>query len=95
MKVFQMADVLHEYLVHIVEKHGASGIHPEEGLALSKVWEAVTKNVTHIDDAEVRKMAAAGAPPSDSAHVHSPTDPHIPGEPCDCEPEGTNYAGPR
>jgi hypothetical protein len=66
MKVFQMPDVLYDYLVHIVEKHGASGIHPEEGFALSKVWEAVTKNVTHIDDAEVRKMADAGAPPTET-----------------------------
>jgi hypothetical protein len=63
MKVYQLPDVLHEYLVHVLEKHAASGIHPEEGMAVAKLWEAVTKNATHIDDAEVRKMASAGAQP--------------------------------
>jgi hypothetical protein len=65
MKICQLPDVLHEYLVHILEKHAASGIHPEEGMAVAKLWEAVTKNVTHIDDVEVRKMAAAGTPPAE------------------------------
>ena len=66
MKVLQLPDVLHEYLVHVLEKHAASGIHPEEGLAVSKLWEAVTKHVTHIPDAEIAKMAAAGAPDGQS-----------------------------
>lgn len=60
MKVLQLPDVLHEYLVHVLEKHAASGIHPEEGLALSKLWDASTKSVTHIPDAEIAKMATAG-----------------------------------
>jgi hypothetical protein len=63
MRVIQLPDVLYDYLVHVVEKHAESGIHPEEGFALSKLWEAVTKNATHIDDAEVRKMAVAGGGP--------------------------------
>jgi hypothetical protein len=93
MKVIQLPDVLHEYLVHVLLTYHA---HPTEGVGIANLWDACTKNATHIDDAEVRKMAAAGAPPGDSGtHVHLPTDPHIPGEPCDCEPEGTNYAGPR
>jgi hypothetical protein len=66
MKVIQLPDVLHEYLVHVLEKHAGSGIHPEEGMAVSKLWEAITKNATHIDDADVRKMAAAGAPPTET-----------------------------
>jgi hypothetical protein len=61
MKILQLPDVLHEYLVHVLEKHAASGIHPEEGLAVSKLWEAATKNVTHIPDTEIARMAAAGA----------------------------------
>jgi hypothetical protein len=65
MKVYQLPDVLHEYLVHVIEKHAASGIHPEEGVAIARLWEAVTKQVTHIDDAQVKAMAAAGASPSD------------------------------
>jgi hypothetical protein len=87
MKVFQMPDVLYDYLVHIVEKHGASGIHPEEGFALSKVWEAVTKNVTHIDDAQVKAMAAAGAPQGQSGTPTSETEPDL--------IDGTNDPGPR
>ena len=59
MKVIQLPDVLHDYLVHVIEKHAGSGIHPEEGVAVARLWEFVTKNATHIDDAEVRKMAAA------------------------------------
>jgi len=64
MKIIQLPDVLHEYLVHVLEKHAGSGIHPEEGIAIAKLWESVTKGATHIDDTEVRKMAAAGAEPS-------------------------------
>ena len=66
MKVIQLPDVLHEYLVHVVENHAGKGIHPEEGIAIARLYEAVTKNVTHIDDAEVRKMAAAAAPQGQS-----------------------------
>ena len=64
MKVIQLPDVLHEYLVHVIEKHAASGIHPEEGVAVARLWEAVTKLSTHIPDTEIAKMAAAGAAPS-------------------------------
>jgi hypothetical protein len=60
MKILQLPDVLYEYLVHVIEKHAGSGIHPEEGLAVSKLWEA-TKNATHIPDEQIAKMAAAGA----------------------------------
>jgi hypothetical protein len=67
MKVLQLPDVLHEYLVHVLEKHAGSGIHPEEGMAVAKLWEAVTKNVTHIDDAEVRKMATTASPEGQSS----------------------------
>lgn len=66
MKVIQLPDVLYEYLVHVLEKHAGTGIHPEEGLAVSKLWEAVTKNATHIDDEQVRKMAAAATPQGQS-----------------------------
>jgi hypothetical protein len=66
MKVIQLPDVLHEYLVHVIEKHAGSGIHPEEGLAVSKLWEAVTVKATHIDDAQVQKMAAAATPSGQS-----------------------------
>lgn len=62
MKILQLPDVLHEYLVHVVEKHAQQGIHPEEGVAIAHLWEAVTKKVQTIDDEEIRKMAAAGAP---------------------------------
>ena len=66
MKVIQLPDVLHEYLVHVIEAHAGKGIHPEEGVAVARLYEAVTKNATHIDDAEVRKMAAAATPQEQS-----------------------------
>jgi hypothetical protein len=66
MKVIQLPDVLHEYLVHVLEKHAGQGIHPEEGIAVARLYEAVTKLATHIDDAEVKKMAAAAAPQGQS-----------------------------
>jgi hypothetical protein len=66
MKVIQLPDVLHEYLVHVIEKHAGAGIHPEEGIAVARLYEAVTKNATHIDDAEVRKMTTAAAPQGQS-----------------------------
>ena len=66
MKVIQLPDVLHDYLVHVIEKHAGSGIHPEEGVAVARLWEAITKQATHIDDAEVRKMAVAASPQGQS-----------------------------
>jgi len=66
MKVIQLPDVLHDYLVHVIEKHAAGGIHPDEGLAVSKLWEAVTKTVTHVPDDHIRAMAASGTPTGQS-----------------------------
>lgn len=66
MKVVQLPDVLYEYLIHVIERYASQGIHPEEGLAVAKLWEAVTKNATHIDDAQVKAMAAAGTPPTET-----------------------------
>jgi hypothetical protein len=66
MKVIQLPDVLHEYLVRVVQDHAAGGIHPEEGIAIAKLWEAVTKTVTHVPDQEIARMAAAGAPSGQS-----------------------------
>jgi imidazolonepropionase-like amidohydrolase len=68
MKVLQLPDVLHEYLVHVLLTYHA---HPEEGVGMANLWDAVTKHVTHIDDAEVRKMAAAGAPPTEDPEPES------------------------
>jgi len=66
MKILQLPDVLHEYLVHVVEKHAQQGIHPEEGVAIAHLWEAVTKHVQHIDEKEMLKMAVAGTPDGQS-----------------------------
>lgn len=66
MKVIQLPDVLHEYLVHVIQKHAGTGIHPEEGLAVSRLWEAVSK-ATHIDDAQMRAMAASASPAGQTA----------------------------
>jgi hypothetical protein len=63
MKVIQLPDVLHEYLLHVIEKHAGSGIHPEEGTALAHLWDAVSKHAQHFDDAQIKAMATAGTPP--------------------------------
>lgn len=63
MKIIQLPDVLHEYLVHVLLTYRA---HPSEGIGMANLWEAVTKNATHIDDAQVRAMAAAGTPPTEA-----------------------------
>lgn len=76
MKVIQLPDVLHDYLLHVIEKHAGSGIHPEEGVAVSKLWEAAQK-ATHIDDAEVRKMAAAASPQGQSIPRAPQTEPDL------------------
>jgi hypothetical protein len=90
MKVITLPDVLHEYLVHVIEKHATGGIHPEEGIAVASLWDAVTKKVSHIDDAAVQKMAKAGSPQGQSAPVDpqtfASTDPRNPqGLPVECE----------
>lgn len=92
MKVYQLPDVLHEYLVHVLEKHAASGIHPKEGMAVAKLWEAITETVTHIDDTEVQKMAAAGAPRSQSPTGLGKPFP-APGPDVPSEPESGNPNG--
>lgn len=63
MKVIQLPDVLYEYLVRTIEAHGARGIHPEEGLALNRLWDAVVNRVTTIPDADLQKAAAMDAHP--------------------------------
>jgi len=75
MQVIQLPDPLHEYLIHVIEKYAASGIHPEEGLAVSRLYEAVTKLATHIDDTQVRKMAAAATPQGQSVPSAPETEP--------------------
>ena len=67
MRVIQLEDVLHEYLLQLIEKHAAQGIHPEEGLAVNRLWEAVTKRATHIPDEDIQKMAAAAMPEGQSS----------------------------
>lgn len=73
MKVLQpLPDVLYDYLVHVVQKYAGSGIHPEEGHAVAHLWEAVTKNVTHLDDEQVRAAVAAATPQGQSPVVPLP-----------------------
>lgn len=91
MKIIQLPDVLHEYLVHLIEAHAAQGIRPEEGLALYQLWDFAVVRATTIPDSEMQKMAAAGAPGGQSPvpHVHSPSDPHPPGPCAECDPQTT------
>jgi hypothetical protein len=83
MKVIQLPDVVHDYLVHVLEQYAGRGIHPEEGLALSSLWELCVKKVQSIDDAAIQKMAAAAAPSGQSAVPNPPV------EPSNIYPEGT------
>lgn len=95
MKVIQLPDVLHEYLVHVLLTYHA---HPTEGVAVANLWDAVTKNVTHIDDAEVRKMAAAATPQTQSPVVVPLPGIHPSGDDLDTQEQaydGTDHAGPR
>lgn len=62
MKVIQLPDVLHEYLLGLIETHAGRGIHPEEGLAVNRLWDAVKNHATHIDEDAIQKMAEAATP---------------------------------
>ncbi len=88
MKIIQLPDVLHEYLVHLIEAHAAQGIHPEEGLALYQLWDSAVVRVTTIPDAEMQKMAAAGSLDGQSPPVpgvESEHDPSSPFRPVECD----------
>lgn len=76
MKVVSLPDVLHDYLVHVIEKHAGQGIHPEEGIAVARLYEAVTK-ATHIADDEIKKMAAAATPQGQSEPKVPATEPDV------------------
>jgi hypothetical protein len=58
----------------MIEDHGSRGIHPQEGLALNRLWDAAVNRVTTIPDAEIEKMAKAGTPEGQS--VPPPLDAH-------------------
>lgn len=64
MKVITLPDMLHDYLVHVLLTYHA---HPEEGIGMAQLWDAVSKKATHIDDSAVQKMAQAGTPTGQSA----------------------------
>jgi hypothetical protein len=66
MKVIQLPDVLHEYLLGLIEMHAGRGIHPEEGLAVNRLWDAVKNRATHIDEAAIQMMAGAASPDGQS-----------------------------
>jgi len=61
MKILQLRDDLHEYLVYVIRSHPTP---PEECLAMHHLWEHVTKKATYVDDAAMAKMAQAGAVPA-------------------------------
>ena len=88
MKVIQLPDVLHEYLVHVIEKHAGQGIHPEEGVAVARLYEAVTKLATHIDDSDVKKMAAAASPQGQSPIPVPETEPEVDARPVGDQADG-------
>jgi hypothetical protein len=95
MKVITLPDVLHEYLVHVIEKHATGGIHPEEGIAVASLWDAVTKKVNHIDDASVAKFAQAGTPAGQSApRDHEYPEDRNPGQPAPLVPEAQFVSEP-
>jgi hypothetical protein len=86
MKILNLPDVLHEYLIHLLETHAARGIHPEEGMAIARLWDCVNNRATTIPDAEIEKMVKAGTPPvpgdpPSAPRIHSAADPHEPDTP--------------
>lgn len=62
MKILQLPDELHEYLLHVVQTYSGSGIHPKEGLALFQLWDHVSKNVTTVDESKLQRPVAAPEP---------------------------------
>lgn len=84
MKVIQLPDVLYTYLLELIEMHAGRGIHPEEGMAVNRLWDAVKNRATHIDEGDIQKMAAAASPAGQSSVGEiDPRNPH--GQPVECE----------
>lgn len=66
MKIISIPDVLHPYLVEILELHASRGIHPQEGMAINRLYEAVA-NAVSLPDSEIAKgSTVATVPPSRS-----------------------------
>lgn len=61
MKIIQLPDVLYQYLLQLIEAYTARGIHPEEGLAVNRLYDAVKNHVTTLPDTDIERMSA-GAP---------------------------------
>jgi hypothetical protein len=60
MKIIQLTDELHEYLLHVLKRHSGMGVDPTEGMAVFQLWDSVTKAV-HIDPNQLKKAQAAVA----------------------------------
>ena len=75
MKIIQLVDPVYDYLLHVIEAHGARGIHPDEGMAINRLWDAVKNHATNLSDAEIQKMTS----PKPTAHVAGCN-----GTPCTC-----------
>jgi hypothetical protein len=60
MKIIQLPDELHEYLLHVLKRHAGSGIDPTEGLAVFHLFDAV-KNAVHLDPNAIKQAQAAVA----------------------------------
>lgn len=64
MKILMLQDDLFDYLNRVVYSHAASGINPEEGLAIYHLHQAI-KSAQSVDDeqvAKVRTTEVAGIP---------------------------------
>lgn len=55
MKIIQLPETLHEYLMHLIESHAARGVHPKEGLALYHLYDEVTNHAQSIPDEEIQR----------------------------------------
>lgn len=61
-KVLILEEQLYEYLNHVIERHAARGIDPEEGLALFHLWRAVKNAQTVTNPAPVPEESSPEAP---------------------------------
>jgi hypothetical protein len=54
MQIVQLTDELHQYLLHVITEYSARGIHPNEGVGISKLWEYANK-ATHVDESKLER----------------------------------------
>jgi hypothetical protein len=74
MKVLLLPDTQFEYLQHVVRCHSASGIEPEEGLAIYQLWQSLGQAQT-VDVSQLGKVRLDKIGPEGVSLVMAPETP--------------------